>query len=113
MPKKQVKYIDLSTEERHNHYEQLWGFVMEKDFEHVAPVIVGEFGCSSDGKDVELWLRDLSAYIQKKRIGFCWWTLEEELFNTGSYGLMNAEMNQVNVQQDWRWKYLSPLMKLN
>ena len=113
MPNKQVKYIDLSTEERHNHYEQLWGFVMEKDFEHVAPVIVGEFGCSSDGKDVELWLRDLSAYMQKKRIGYCWWTLEEELFNTGSYGIMNEEMNQVNVQQDWRWEYLSPLIKLN
>jgi aryl-phospho-beta-D-glucosidase BglC (GH1 family) len=112
-PNKQVKYTDLNTEERHEHYERLWGFVTENDFEHVAPVLVGEFGCSSDGKDVELWLKDLSAYIKQKRIGFCWWTLEEELFNTGSYGIMNAEMNAVNVQQDWRWEYLLPLMKLN
>jgi aryl-phospho-beta-D-glucosidase BglC (GH1 family) len=111
-PKRQVKYTDLTSEERKEHYERLWGFVADSTFEYSAPVLLGEFGCSSDGSEVAPWLKDLSEYIQMKRFGFCWWTLEEELFNTGSYGIMNSEMNEVNVKNDWRWEYLAPLMKM-
>jgi hypothetical protein len=60
---------------------------------------------------VEPWLRDLTDFIQKKKIGFCWWTLEESLLDNGSYGIMNSTMDRVNAVEDWRWKYLGTLLK--
>jgi hypothetical protein len=36
--------------------------------------------------------------------------LEEELDNLGSYGIMNSNLNQINLIEDWRGKYLIPLL---
>jgi hypothetical protein len=46
-------------------------------------------------------------------MGFCWWTLEEELLNEGSYGIMNSELNKMNVFYDWRGKHLKKLLEIN
>jgi aryl-phospho-beta-D-glucosidase BglC (GH1 family) len=111
--KKQRRYSDLSTEERMAHYEKYWGFVVNPTFEHQAPVILGEFGCSAEGQDAKLWLKDLTTYIEQKKIGFCWWTLEEDLLSKGSYGIMNSTMDKTDVQSDWRWEFLEKLLQQN
>ncbi len=95
------------------HYEKYWGFVVNPQFEHQAPVILGEFGCSAEGQDAKLWLKDLTTYIEQKKIGFCWWTLEEDLFSKGSYGIMNSTMDKTDVQSDWRWEFLEKLLQQN
>jgi aryl-phospho-beta-D-glucosidase BglC (GH1 family) len=110
-PKKHIRYENLDSLSRMQHYEKYWGFVVNKDFKNVAPVILGEFGCSGTSNNVEPWLRDLTDFIQKKKIGFCWWTLEESLLDNGSYGIMNSTMDRVNADEDWRWKYLGTLLK--
>jgi endoglucanase len=109
-PKRQVRYGQMDTEDRLKQYEDLWGFVTQDDFEYQAPVVVGEFGCSSEGVESQPWLKDLTSYIGKKGLGFCWWTLEEDLESKGSYGIMNGQMNKTDVQLDWRWDLLGPLM---
>jgi endoglucanase len=111
--KKQVKYGNVETEKRKNEYERNWGFVLNPNFKNCAPVILGEFGCSSQGKEVEPWLKDLSDFVSEKKMGFCWWTLEEELQNEGSYGIMNSELNKINVFDDWRGKYIKQLLDMN
>jgi len=110
--KKQKKYGSVSSELRKVEYERNWGFVMNKNFENVAPVLLGEFGCSSIGTDVEPWLKDLTDFVQNKKMGFCWWTLEEELTNEGSYGIMNTDLSKINVFEDWRGKYLKELLEM-
>lgn len=110
-PKKQIRYQDLSSSERKKLYEKYWGFVAKNNFKYSTPVIVGEFGCSSLDEGSKEWLKDLTDYIADNKLGFCWWTLEEELDNKGSYGLMNAKMDQFDVMEDWRWKYLSNIIK--
>jgi len=110
--KKQKKYGSVSSELRKAEYERNWGFVMNENFEHVAPVLLGEFGCSSLGIDVEPWLKDLTDFVQDKKMGFCWWTLEEELTNEGSYGIMNENLSKINVFEDWRGKYLRELLDM-
>ncbi len=110
-PKKQVRYSDLTTMQRLEHYEKYWGFVTNKNFEHRTPVILGEFGCSGDSDNDKEWLKDLSEYIKNKQIGFCWWTLEEDLLSKGSYGIMNSSMDKIDVQNDWRWAFLSVLLE--
>ncbi|MBM3186152.1 MAG: cellulase family glycosylhydrolase [Bacteroidetes bacterium] len=111
--KKQVKYGNVDTEKRKTEYERNWGFVLNPNFKNCAPVILGEFGCSSQGKEVETWLKDLSDFVWEKKMGFCWWTLEEELHNESSYGIMNSELNKINVFDDWRGKYLKQLLDMN
>ena len=85
---------------------------MDDDFENTTPVLLGEFGCSSLGSDVEPWLKDLTDFVQYKKMGFCWWTLEEELTNEGSYGIMNENLSKINVFEDWRGKYLRELLDM-
>jgi aryl-phospho-beta-D-glucosidase BglC (GH1 family) len=110
--KKQKKYGSVSSEYRKSEYERNWGFVMDDDFENATPVLLGEFGCSSLGSDVEPWLKDLTDFVQYKKMGFCWWTLEEELTNEGSYGIMNENLSKINVFEDWRGKYLRELLEM-
>jgi aryl-phospho-beta-D-glucosidase BglC (GH1 family) len=110
--KKQKKYGSVSSELRKAEYERNWGFVMDDDFENATPVLLGEFGCSSLGSDVEPWLKDLTDFVQNKKMGFCWWTLEEELTNEGSYGIMNENLSKINVFEDWRGKYLRELLEM-
>lgn len=110
--KRQMKYGNVNSEKRKYEYERNWGFVLNPKFKNCAPVILGEFGCSSLGNDVEPWLKDLSAYVLEKKMGFCWWTLEEELQNEGSYGIMNSELNTINVFSDWRGPYLRKLLDM-
>lgn len=110
--KNQKKYGFVSSDVRKAEYERNWGFVMNKDFQNVTPVILGEFGCSSQGAEVEPWLNDLTSYVLEKKMGFCWWTLEEEVSNEGSYGIMNSELNKINVFDDWRGKYLKKLLEV-
>jgi aryl-phospho-beta-D-glucosidase BglC (GH1 family) len=109
-PKRQIRYADISTEKRFELFQKNWGFVADPGFKNCAPVLLGEFGCSSLGTDAEPWLRDLTAYVAAHNQHFCWWTLEEELGNEGSYGIMNDALNQINVFDDWRGKYLNKLL---
>ena len=55
--------------------------------------------------------KDLTNYVNYNNIGFFWWTLEEDLNDSGSYGIMNATMDKINVQEDWRWNYLKQLFE--
>jgi endoglucanase len=105
--KKMVTYGEINSKNRLEEYEKNWGYVHKTQ---VAPVIVGEFGCSKLDHDRESWLNDLTSYIHQNNISFFWWTLEEELENASSYGLMNEKMNEMDVQLDWRWKYLEKLL---
>jgi endoglucanase len=109
-PKKQIRYKNLNREERWKEYDKNWGFVTNKDFEHNAPVLLGEFGCSGKSDDDKEWLRDLTDYLRNKKIGFCWWTLEEDLNDEGSYGIMNPQLNRINFDKDWRSQFLAPLL---
>ncbi len=111
--KRQVKYGNVDSKKRRDEFEKNWGFVLNPNFKNCAPVILGEFGCSSLGNDTELWLKDLTEFVAEKNMGFCWWTLEEELLNEGSYGIMNSELNKMNVFEDWRGKYLKKLLEIN
>ncbi|MFN5911709.1 MAG: hypothetical protein ACK45H_10270, partial [Bacteroidota bacterium] len=110
--KRQVRYMDVSSEERFKQFEENWGYVVDTNFAHCTPVILGEFGCSSISPEVESWLKDLSNYTVGKQMGFCWWTLEEELLNDGSYGLLNANLDKINVDSDWRWPYLKTMLEM-
>ena len=111
--KRQVKYGNVDSKKRRDEFEKNWGFVLNPNFKNCAPVILGEFGCSSLGNDTEPWLKDLTEFVAEKKIGFCWWTLEEELLNEGSYGIMNLELNKMNVFDDWRGKHLKKLLEIN
>ena len=111
--KRQVKYGNVDSKKRRDEFEKNWGFVLNPNFKNCAPVILGEFGCSSLGNDTEPWLKDLTEFVAEKKMGFCWWTLEEELLNEGSYGIMNSELNKMNVFEDWRGKYLKKLLEIN
>ena len=110
--KRQVRYMDVSSEERFKQFEENWGYVVDTNFAHCTPVILGEFGCSSISPEVESWLKDLSNFTVGKQMGFCWWTLEEELLNDGSYGLLNANLDKINVDSDWRWPYLKTMLEM-
>jgi endoglucanase len=110
--KRQVRYMDVSTEERLKQFNQGWGFVKDTSFVHCAPVILGEFGCSSLSPEVEPWLKDLSEFVVSNQIGFCWWTLEEELYNDGSYGILNSNLDSININTDWRWVYLKKMLDM-
>jgi hypothetical protein len=92
-------------------YQKNWGFVVDSSFRFTAPVILGEFGCSSLSHEVEPWLRDLTNYINQKNISFFWWTLEEELENEASYGILNSTLDSINVWNDFRGKYLGPMLR--
>jgi endoglucanase len=109
-PKRQIKYDQLSTEERKAAYDKNWGFVTDSSFINCAPVLVGEFGIGKSGADVEPWLKDLTNYITERHLSFCWWTLEEELNSESSYGIMNDELNDIDVFDDWRGEYLKVLL---
>ena len=111
LKKRQIRYQNLNGEERKLAFEGNWGFLMSASEKFNAPVILGEFGCSASGTDLEPWLSDLTRYVQEKNMGFFWWTLEEELESEGSYGIMNKALNEVNVDLDWRGKYLRPMLK--
>ena len=111
--KRQVKYGNVDSKKRRDEFEKNWGFVLNPNFKNCAPVILGEFGCSSLGNDTEPWLKDLTEFVAEKKMGFCWWTLEEELLNEGSYGIMNSELNKMNVFDDWRGKHLKKLLEIN
>ena len=110
--KRQVRYMDVSTEVRMEQFEKNWGYITDPSFEHTTPVLLGEFGCNSVDRSTEPWLTDLTDFVQKKQISFCWWTLEEELYNNESYGLLNGELNSINVDQDWRWSHLKKLLEM-
>lgn len=107
--KNMVKYSALTVEERQQLYAENWGFVMADSFPHQAPVILGEFGCSGTSKGGENYLKALTQTLDNYQMGFCWWTLEEDLDNPGCYGIMNERMDSVSVDQDWRWEYLEKL----
>ncbi len=109
-PKRQIKYDQLSTEERKAAYDKNWGFVADSSFINCAPVIVGEFGIGKSGADIEPWLKDLTNYITEHHFSFCWWTLEEELNSQSSYGIMNDDLNKIDVFDDWRGEYLKVLL---
>lgn len=109
--KRQIRYSDIDANERVEAFEKNWGFLMNSMEAFAAPVVLGEFGCSASGNDVEPWLSDLTRYVQEKNMGFFWWTLEEELESEGSYGIMNKALDKVNVGLDWRGKYLLPMLK--
>jgi hypothetical protein len=111
--KRQVKYGNVDSKKRRDEFEKNWGFVLNPNFKNCAPVILGEFGCSPLGNDTEPWLKDLTEFVAEKKMGFCWWTLEEELLNEGSYGIMNSELNKMNVFYDWRGKHLKKLLEIN
>jgi hypothetical protein len=106
-----ISYADLTTEQRTEQYENNWGFLLTDDYSSPDPVILGEFGCSGTSKNSEEYLKDLTNYINSNNIGFFWWTLEEDLNDSGSYGIMNATMDEINVQEDWRWNYLKQLFE--
>jgi len=103
--KKSTTYSNLSHEERVKSFEQNWGYVTKLSI-GATPVIVGEFGCSINDTHAELWLKDLTEYLIENHIGSCWWTLEEEIAEPSSYGILNDSMNEINVFQDWRGNYL-------
>jgi hypothetical protein len=102
---KSTTYGKLSKEERIKAYDRNWGFVTKLP-NGATPVIVGEFGCSTNDKHVEEWLRDLTDYLYLNKIGSCWWTLEEQIGNSSSYGILNDELSEIDVFLDWRGKYL-------
>ncbi len=110
-PKRQRKYGDVDSSMRMLAYQKNWGFVVDSSFQFTAPVILGEFGCSSLSHEVEPWLRDLTNYINQKNISFFWWTLEEELESEASYGILNSTLDSINVWNDFRGKYLGPMLR--
>lgn len=102
---KSTTFGKLSKEERIKAYDRNWGFVTKLP-NGATPVIVGEFGCSTNDKHVEEWLRDLTDYLYLNKIGSCWWTLEEQIGNSSSYGILNDKLSEIDVFLDWRGKYL-------
>jgi aryl-phospho-beta-D-glucosidase BglC (GH1 family) len=108
--KKSTTYNDLSTEQRMKYYEQNWGYITKMEGS-ATPVIVGEFGCSVNDKHAEEWLRDLTLYMSQNSIGSCWWTLEEEIAEPSSYGILNDTLNEINVFKDWRGTHLQKYWK--
>ena len=110
LKRRQIRYIDLSSEDRFNSYWKNWGFLLNPSALEGVPVLLGEFGCSAIGQEAEAWLSDLTRFVHDHNMGFFWWTLEEELDNLGSYGIMNSNLNQINLIEDWRGKYLIPLL---
>jgi aryl-phospho-beta-D-glucosidase BglC (GH1 family) len=110
-PKRQRKYANVDSGTRMSAYEKNWGFMTDSSFQYTAPVILGEFGCSSQSLDVEPWLQDLTNYINQKNISFFWWTLEEELASEASYGILNSTLDSVNIWSDFRGKYLAPMLR--
>ncbi|MCB9232112.1 MAG: cellulase family glycosylhydrolase [Bacteroidia bacterium] len=109
--KKMVTYGQLDSLARRARYEENWGFVTRDSFPHQAPVILGELGCSGTSDDAGPYLRDLSGYLHENGLGFFWWTLEEDVDNPGSFGIMNPALDRINVDQDWRWDHLQKLFQ--
>lgn len=58
-----------------------WGYLVEKD---IAPVLIGEFGGRSVGKDLEgTWQRALSSYIKQHGLSYTYWSLNPNSGDTG------------------------------
>lgn len=70
-------------------WDMHWGYLQQQG---VAPVLVGEFGGPSVGRNTEgIWQRTLVAYLKKNRLHYTYWCLNPDSGDTG--GLL---------ENDWR-----------
>lgn len=63
-------------------FEFYWGYLHSQN---VAPIIVGEFGGFDVTTRDKQWLRKLTGYLYKKKIGFTFWSLNPNSGDTGGW----------------------------
>jgi endoglucanase len=69
-----------------------WGYLAK---EGIAPVVLGEFGGNSVGRDPEgIWQRNLVAYLKNNKIGYLYWSFNGNSGDTG--GILKDDWKSVN-----------------
>jgi endoglucanase len=73
-------------------WQQHWAYLQE---EHIAPVLLGEFGGWSMGRDLAgQWQRDLMRYVRRHDIGYTYWSWTPDSGDTG--GLLQGDWTTID-----------------
>jgi endoglucanase len=75
-------------------WDRYWGYLLD---DHIAPVMIGEFGTRYETDRDKQWLQKISAYIKQKGVSWTYWSLNPNSGDTG--GLLADDWQSVKEEK--------------
>ncbi|MBY0369450.1 glycoside hydrolase family 5 protein [bacterium] len=105
--KGQITYGDMTESVFLQTLDEEWGYVLQDGTSYQAPVILSEFGASSDNATPSdrAWFERLTRYLYDREVSYAYWPLNHE-----NYGLVNSDYSAI-LDGDWRRTSLDRILR--